>query len=260
MLDVNIIRERLVGSTFISSVYHFDEIDSTNNYAKSLKEDNVLVIAEYQSGGKGRFERKWNSQKGKNLTFSIKKNFNISPEKNSHINFYFSYYLYEAIRSYLQAQNADAGTSLLNIKWPNDIMLDSKKISGLLIESLLSKKDYIIGTGLNVNQTKFENAPNASSLINYIKSETDLNTLLVNIIKLFDENLELIYDSRFDEIYELWKKSTNMIGKDVEFIINNAINCGKIIGLLDDGAIRIMTDNKEKTYRSGEIKIQTRRS
>ena len=258
MLDINFIREHLVGNTFISSIHYFDEIESTNNYAKSLNEDNALVIAEYQTGGKGRFERKWNSQKGKNLTFSIKKNFNISPDKNSHINFYFSYFLYEAIKAHLQGSGNGAGTNQLSIKWPNDILLDSKKISGLLIESLLSKKDYIIGTGLNVNQKRFEDAPNATSMINNLKRETDLNELLIKIIKAYDENLELIYDSRFEEIYELWKKSTNMIGKDVEFVINNAINCGKIIGLLDDGAIKIRIDKEDKTFRSGEIKIRNK--
>ncbi len=257
MLNIEFIKDSLIGKTFVSSVHYFDEIDSTNNFAKNLNsEDNALVLTEYQSEGKGRFERAWDSEKGMNLMFSVKKKFYIDAKQNSYINFYFSYFLYDTIRSVLEENSVKSDTNMLNIKWPNDILLDSKKISGLLIESILNKKDYIIGAGLNVNQKEFHSGLNASSLINHTKAEINLSQLLVKIINSYDRNMDLIYDSKFDEIYNLWKKSTNMIGKDVEFTINNAINCGKIIGLMEDGGIKILADNEEKTYHSGEIKIR----
>ena len=221
MLDIDFIRDSLLGKTFISAIYHFDEIDSTNNYAKKLKdEDNVLVLAEYQSGGKGRFDRKWDSEKGMNLTFTIKKKFNINANQNSYINFYFSYFLYEAIWTFLEENAKNISTDLLKIKWPNDILFDSKKISGILIESVLNKNDYMIGIGLNVNQKKFNDKFIAASLINYTNDKVDLNALLIKIINVLDKNLHLLDEAKFDKIYELWKKSTDMIGKNAEFVID----------------------------------------
>lgn len=257
MLDINFISENLIGKTFISKIYYFKEIDSTNNYAKKLnREDNVLVIAEYQSSGKGRFERKWESEPGMNLTFTIKKKFDINPQKNSFINFYFTYFLYSSLRKFLEKNYIIINTDSLEIKWPNDILLNSKKISGLLIESSLNKNEYIIGIGLNVNQKIFKEEFNSSSLINHTNTEIDLNNLLINIITEFDKNLHLLNEAKFSRIFKLWKSSTKMIGKTVYYSVDGGVSkTSKIIDLADDGSIKLLINNEEKSYYSGEVKI-----
>jgi BirA family biotin operon repressor/biotin-[acetyl-CoA-carboxylase] ligase len=156
MLDITFIKESLLNKTFVSWVYYFDELASTNDFAKKINgHDNVLIISEYQYSGKGRYGRNWKSEKGSNLTFTIKKKFGVSPEQNSYLNFYFTYFLYKALQRFLNENFPKLKTDSLEIKWPNDILFDSKKICGILIETSKSNS-LIVGVGLNVNQQSFD--------------------------------------------------------------------------------------------------------
>ena len=130
MLNINLIRERLEGKTFINEIYYRAEIDSTSSFAKQSPRDNLLVLADYQTKGKGRYDRNWESEKGSNLMFSVKKKFSIKNSETPYINFYFTYHIYCAIKSYLEKNNIDELP--LYIKWPNDILIDEKKVVGIL--------------------------------------------------------------------------------------------------------------------------------
>jgi BirA family transcriptional regulator, biotin operon repressor / biotin---[acetyl-CoA-carboxylase] ligase len=257
MIDIEFIRKKIPNTGFIRSVYYFDEIGSTNEFASSLKnEDGVLVIAELQSKGKGRLGRKWESMKGKNLTFSVKKNFSIPYSENSMITFFFSYFVYSAIIIFLQEEHPDINSDYLHIKWPNDIMYEDKKLCGLLIESKNNGKDYIIGIGLNVNQEVFPKEIKAVSLKLITDKTADLNNLLVLMINEFDKNIHLLKNAEFDKIFDLWRNSTKLIGKICEFLIdNNHRKRGIIRDLHRDGSIRIFCENKELIYFSGEIRL-----
>lgn len=254
MINLELANKELVGNTFVTRIYYFDETDSTNNFAKNAGEDdNIIVISEFQRSGKGRYEREWESEKGSNLTFSIKKKFDIKPSEISFINFYFSYFVYETIKEYLEERNISS--SQLNIKWPNDILYDSKKICGLLIESNMGKNEFIIGIGINLNQRSFSAGLNAESLYNITGSRVDVTAFLVRLIGKINDNLPML--SPVNEcLFEKWKNSTELIGKSVVFNVNDKLNkFGNVIDLQRDGGIRLLISGEEMVYYSGEIKI-----
>jgi BirA family biotin operon repressor/biotin-[acetyl-CoA-carboxylase] ligase len=254
LLDIDLIRRELLGNTFVSNIYYFEEIGSTNKYAKTLSgEDNVLVISEFQGSGKGRFERVWESEKGSNLTFSIKKKFNISPAELPFINFFFSYFVYLAIKEHLEEN--DSSSQLLSIKWPNDILYDNKKISGLLVESNIEKNEFTIGIGINLNQQKFNPEYNAVSSVNIINRKTDISLFLIRLINIIDKNLSLMEPVN-EILFTNWKNASNLIGRSVVFNVNdNMHKYGNVMDLQKDGGIKLFINGKEQIFFSGEIKI-----
>lgn len=173
-----------------------DETDSTNHYClHSLDEASlgaggpvrmVVVTAEYQSAGKGQGANTWESERGKNLLFSIMCHPQWIPVR---MQFILSECIALAIRDAL-AEVADG----ISIKWPNDIYYGDRKICGILIENRLASgriKDCVIGVGLNVNQQKFHgDAPNPVSLVQITGRETDRRALLGNIVARFGAYLK----------------------------------------------------------------------
>ncbi|MCI0449047.1 MAG: biotin--[acetyl-CoA-carboxylase] ligase [Chlorobi bacterium] len=258
MLNIDLIRAKVLGKTFISNIYYFRELDSTNDLAKKLKdEDNVLILTDSQTLGKGRFERKWESQKEKNLTFTIKKLFKLDDGKNNYVNFFFTYFLLEGVKEFLNKNFPDVNSEKLQIKWPNDILWDNKKLSGILIESLPNKNECIIGIGLNVNQKNFNPAYKACSLIEQTKAEINLSKILIHIVHCFSQNLYMLEEGNYDKIFDLWKKSTRTMGKSVEFTdAENITKKAKIVDFLENGGIKLLMKGEEKVYYSGDIKIQ----
>jgi BirA family biotin operon repressor/biotin-[acetyl-CoA-carboxylase] ligase len=256
LLNYEKIQLALSGNGFISRVYYFEEIDSTNNFAKSIADDNVLVCTDFQKNGKGRFERIWESEKGKNLTFSIRKSINLKPLANQYVNFFFSYFLFEAIIDLLNENCSKAAAGGLNIKWPNDLLIGNNKIAGLLIESFPLSGRYVIGIGLNVNQTVFKNLENASSLKINTGIEFDRNDILINIIRKFSDNFELLNSGKYNDIFTKWLSSTKMIGKNCEFIDTNSFHkYGVINNLTPEGGIEISTGGVNSIFHSGDVKI-----
>ena len=149
------------------NIIKLDAIDSTNNYLKKMILDEgiidyTVVTAKFQIQGKGQLGTKWESEHSKNLICSVyKKNINIKVQHQFVISALISLALIKTLRK--------INLSNLHIKWPNDIMSDNKKICGILIENIVKEnyiKDIVIGIGLNVNQTIFNNLPNATSIKN----------------------------------------------------------------------------------------------
>jgi BirA family biotin operon repressor/biotin-[acetyl-CoA-carboxylase] ligase len=163
--------------------------DSTNNYLKQLilertLDDFSVVLANHQTNGRGQRGASWLSEKGRNLTFSVLKR-NIAIKTNEH--FLLNILVSLSIIKTLEGFNIPK----LSIKWPNDILSDHYKISGILIETLIKNKQIeyaIIGIGLNVNQVSFEGLPKASSLKNIMPLTFDRDELLTKIIGIGHNN------------------------------------------------------------------------
>jgi BirA family biotin operon repressor/biotin-[acetyl-CoA-carboxylase] ligase len=245
---------------FSSDIHYLPEVDSTNKYAKSLSgEGDSLILTDNQTRGLGRMGRIWKSEKGKNLTFTLIKHFDIDSENIQAVNYYFSYFLLACLKDYT-AKNINKPENFpeFEIKWPNDILADNKKISGLLIENLIDKKRFLVGIGLNVNQEKFpgELEDNTTSLKKIIERDIDLNDLIIELLNVYAENINLISKKKYKMIYKLWKDSSSVIGKKVEYQdIQNKHNIGKIIDLLYDGGLKMKVNGEFKTFYSGDIKL-----
>jgi len=260
VLDLEKIKSSAGRSLFSSGIHYLPEIDSTNEYAKSLPEESdFLVLTDNQTKGLGRMGRTWESEKGKNITFTLKKHFDAEPGNVQSINFYFSYFLLACIKNFIAKNyNREKYFPSISIKWPNDILINSKKVSGLLIEKPAVKNQFIIGVGINVNQEKFssEFEYKAVSLKNILGYDIDLNEFIIELLNVYAKNLHLITDKKHELIYGLWKRSNKTIGKEVYFQDGeNKNNYGKIIDLLKDGGLLMKVNGEIKTFYSGEIKI-----
>jgi BirA family biotin operon repressor/biotin-[acetyl-CoA-carboxylase] ligase len=235
---------------------HFDELDSTNKYAKenNLPPDGI-VITSYQKEGKGRFGRKWIAGYDEDLTFSLVKKFRISVDNIHLINFYTSYILSETLKKVL-SKNNDAH---LTLKWPNDILLNRKKICGILLEiSGLNEeeKNFIIGIGLNVNKTEIPEdiSHKATSLSIETRAKHEIENILIDFIRNFYANMHLI-DIR-GELMSAWKLNSELIGKKVKFLIvaDSHEEEAEVLDIAEDGALRVKLANGEvKNFYSGEI-------
>lgn len=186
-------------------IIHLSETVSTNAYLKQLlnKEEGdskIVVVTEFQTAGKGQRGNSWESEKGKNLTFS----FNIKPlflpvNKQFMISKIVSIALQGVIANYIDQR-------IIKIKWPNDIYVDNHKIAGILIEHAIMGsyiEDSIIGIGLNVNQELFlSDAPNPISLKLILKKRVDRELLLQQFLKSFNSLYRELKEGNWDLINE----------------------------------------------------------
>ena len=169
-----------MSETFI----HLNETHSTNSYLRELimrekeQPEGTVVITDYQTAGRGQKGNSWESERGKNLTFSILLHPNhIPPGKQFILSQLISIAIVKVLKEY---------DRYFSIKWPNDIYWKEKKIAGMLIEVDLtgsSLSNAIIGIGININQRHFKSdAPNPVSLTQLTGKEHNLSELLEKIL------------------------------------------------------------------------------
>ena len=248
-------------------IIHIEETDSTNrwlrDYLASDKHglartsssvrvspslsDAIIVVAEYQTAGKGCGTNSWESERGKNLTFSML----IHPEglpanEQFHITEVVSVALCETLESYINNK--------VEIKWPNDIYVGDRKICGMLIENRLQGsaiKDSIIGIGLNVNQRVFmSDAPNPVSMYQLTGQETDRDALLNQFLEVY-ERVSCSKTSRFDYRKRLFRK-----GKDSLYEDKTSRFTARLTDVLPDGRLLLVDKTgQERTYAFKEVQF-----
>lgn len=164
-------------------IVKLDAISSTNDFLKEMSRNSVasnftVVTAKNQTKGKGQRGSTWESQAGKNLTFSV---FITDTEHFKQGIFSMNVCVAISILKTLEKHNLPN----LSVKWPNDIMSDDKKLAGILIENILHADgtfSSVIGIGLNVNQMNFDALPSASSIAKVLKHEVDIDILLSDLL------------------------------------------------------------------------------
>ncbi|UII80545.1 biotin--[acetyl-CoA-carboxylase] ligase [Flagellimonas sp. CMM7] len=168
----------------LSQIIKLDATDSTNLYLKDLIQSKTLgdftvVVAKSQLKGRGQMGTTWQSEDGKNLTFSVLKKFkSFEVIHQFSLNICISLAICDVLR--------ELSIPDLKVKWPNDIMSGSSKICGILIENVLKGQliqNSIIGIGLNVNQTYYENLEKVASLKSLTGKYFDLDELLNKILE-----------------------------------------------------------------------------
>lgn len=169
-----------------------DATTSTNDYLLSQNtQDNLCVVTDYQSAGKGMGTNVWESERGKNLLFSLL----VHPlwlgiHKQYLMSMVQAVSLWEALSDYVE------NPTLLTIKWPNDIYYKDCKLSGTRIDLNLQGmkiQDMVIGTGVNVNQLQFTGtAPNPVSLSQITGLTYSVSDILRNILNVFERNYALL--------------------------------------------------------------------
>ena len=222
-------------------------IDSTNEFLKGLSSNQVLenftvVSAENQTNGKGQMGSVWTSEPSTNLIMSVLvKDFLMDTNHLFDVNIAASVAVIQA----LEILNIPK----LSIKWPNDIMSYNKKIGGILIENSIKSDGTIIsivGLGLNVNQTNFENLPKASSLAVTCNTNFDKEKILLKIMEKLEQNIQswnqnsVLLWSEYSN--KLFKKGIPMLFEDQNKqnfmgIIKGVSSIGKLEVLLEDDLV-----------------------
>lgn len=221
-----------------------DAIDSTNDFLKNLNKESevenfTLVTANFQSNGKGQRGANWTSEKGKNLIMSVLiDNSSVFFKEIFDLNVLVSVAVFDVLTAY--------NIPSLSVKWPNDIMSDSKKIGGILIENTFKTDNSItsiIGIGLNCNQTVFENLPKATSLSLQTHLFYDVDKLAEDIRNQIVKNTQLL--PNMNSIF--WQKYQNVLfkkGVPIPFEDSNKQRfMGIIKGVSSSGLIEILLEN-----------------
>ena len=238
-------------------IYKIDAISSTNDYLKQLYlkkniYDNFLIITNNQTEGKGQGSSSWESEPKKNLTLSIYKDLKKNKLKNPFIiNLIISISIIETLEKY--------NLPNLKIKWPNDILSASKKISGILIENFFQREfliSSIIGIGLNVNQISFKKAKNAISIASIKKKKIDLTEVLNILTKKISLKFHEIDNLKINDLINEYESLLFKRDKFSKFNINNKIIDGRILGVNQSGKLKVKIGNEIiREYNSSEIKI-----
>ncbi|MBN1329617.1 MAG: biotin--[acetyl-CoA-carboxylase] ligase [Candidatus Heimdallarchaeota archaeon] len=239
-----------------TKIIRFSKLDSTQLFARTLinQSDNsngTIIIAEEQTLGKGRLNRSWISPIGgvwlsiiiqRKIPLKILEGFSIR----------YGIKLVRALRKLTKAP--------FQVKWPNDIILNSKKLGGILID-LSSREDslesLILGIGINVNIQRFphEIEEIATSMQIELKKEFSLNDIEEVIINSYQELIIELLESNLERISEIWK--------DFSYTFNSFINIqsgsqqitGKEIGITETGNLKIEKNGKNELISMGEISL-----
>jgi BirA family biotin operon repressor/biotin-[acetyl-CoA-carboxylase] ligase len=225
-----------------------DAIDSTNTFLRDLNREKhftvpVCVVARKQLLGKGQMGTIWQSNPGENLTCSV-----FMPIEQLHLKKQFyvsiatSLAVYDTLRRLMVTK--------LSIKWPNDILSDKQKLCGILIENVIKNGSVIgaiIGIGININQTKFNNLPQAGSLKQVLGQSLNIEEVLQLVLIQLEKRFSELYISNFEKLkkeYEtvLFRKNKASTFIDAEGesfvgIIQTITNEGKLQVLIEDEII-----------------------
>jgi len=244
----------------LEDILYLKKIHSTNLYAKENNPaSDTLIITSHQLKGRGRFKRVWETDEDKDITITLVKSFKLPASDVHLVNFYTSLIICNVLNNIL----SDRQRFFVALKWPNDILLNGRKVSGILTELLdlnTVEKKFIIGIGVNVNNEQFSEKvfKKATSLKISTGVSFNIPDIILKIMKEFYDNLTLLKDKH--NLLNLWKTNTDLIDKEILFTenISKIPLRGVVKDIQDDGGIKIDICYESKTkkfavYYSGEI-------
>lgn len=230
-----------------------DVITSTNEFIKEHFEflDNyTIVTANYQTNGRGRLSRTWEASSGENIIMSLLvKEFKDRTDLNL-----LSLVTGASVHKFLSKY-----TNNLYIKWPNDILVNNLKISGILLEGKMNNnsKMIVIGIGININQTTFnESINNLTTSLKKITNITfDLDILINELSNILVSDIEEFLNGS-NSYLEYVTKYLYGLNENITYFKDDIICEGIILGLDNEGRLIVKENNEVLYINSGEIKIK----
>jgi len=237
--------------------FYFDTIDSTQNFAMKMasnhNENGTIIISKYQTSGKGRMKRKWESPTG-GIWISII----IQPEFN------ISYITLVPIATSLALCMAIEKTLKIKpqLKWPNDVLMKEKKVAGILLDTSIESnkiESLVLGVGINfkINPHELEKTirktPNFYGVSTLVKKNEMPITLVKQFLRELENIFQLINSGHVKKIIIEWTKRSSTIGRNISITTNEGKITGKAIKLDNDGALIISKGQKNKRLLVGDI-------
>ena len=242
-----------------SNVVYYDEIDSTNNRAKEAGDNKAphgtLFVADMQVAGKGRRGRVWQSPAGSSIYMTILLYPEISPLKAPQLTLVMAIAVAEGIK---EVTGLDT-----KIKWPNDIVVNGRKICGILTE-MSTEIDYInhvvIGAGINVNQDDFPEdiRKTASSLKMELGKQVKRSELIAAIMKSFEKDYEIFVKTEdLSGLQELYNSMLVNLDRDVKVLEPGNDSEAHALGINKTGELIVRTaEGEEKEIYAGEVSVR----
>ncbi|MCC6573516.1 MAG: biotin--[acetyl-CoA-carboxylase] ligase [Planctomycetes bacterium] len=241
-------------------LYIYDSVASTNETAWKLitskpdLKDGAVVLAEAQTEGRGRMGNEWHSAEGAGLWMSVICKVAVPPDKLPFLTAMASLALANMLQQFIHLPS--------EIKWPNDITIRGRKAAGVLVEARSNVPDtFVMGIGLNVNQTTSDFPENLRNIATSLRMERPGNSPLnrVRVLRplLFylDSVYQLVHKKKFDKIARAWGEFVQMGGKHVRLKHNDAEFTG-IVKELDPAkgiTLKLDEDGTEKLFSAESV-------
>lgn len=240
-----------------NKIIEIKSVKSTNTYASEILktkniEEGTIVFSPDQSAGRGLGQNSWESEKNKNLTFSIILFPDFLPIDK--------HYLLSKVISLGIYDYAKSKASEIKIKWPNDIYYKDKKLAGILIENSIKGSTInhsIAGIGFNLNQEIFySDAPNPVSLKKITGKNYSVEQELVDIREAIQKYYLKLKYGRRNEINREYIEALYRFNKPFKFRWNNRVFVAKIMGVNEYGHLQLLTsENEKKEFEFKEIEF-----
>ena len=245
----------LIGST----IHCFDEIDSTNTFLKQKAlegaTDGTVVLAEFQTAGRGRMARSFQSPKGKGIYLSVLLRPKLSPERIACVTALAGVAVCEAVEKVCGVRPG--------LKWPNDPVLGKRKLGGILTELVMMPDGTpaaVLGIGLNVLQNETDFAPEIRSVATSVSMEVGHPVVREELISELICQLERAYAALRSEDWSEWvriyKEDCVHIGKQIRLIDPNGEKTVTAIDIDETFGLVVEEEGLRRTVRAGEISVR----
>ncbi|HZG77026.1 MAG TPA: biotin--[acetyl-CoA-carboxylase] ligase [Paenibacillus sp.] len=254
---LDVLMSRLAGTMFGRQMKLFDVVESTQNAVHEAllagAPEGALVLAETQSAGRGRFGRVWFSPPGKGVYLSFLLRPNVPPAVAPQMTLLIAVALCRAIRK-------ETGANA-TIKWPNDILVDGKKICGILVETMLEAdavKAMVAGVGITANVRREELPEELREKATSLLEATGAPVSREHVVASFLEQLEWLYDvyrkEGFGPVRTLWEALTSTLHGRVRVATPQGVAEGVAEGITEEGALLIRDDEgRVRAMYSGDL-------
>jgi BirA family transcriptional regulator, biotin operon repressor / biotin---[acetyl-CoA-carboxylase] ligase len=256
ILTPELLRAQLKGSLFRKRMYHFFRTDSTNRVGMELgyagEPEGAVILAEEQSAGRGRAGRTWHSERAAGIYVTLLLRPKISPMQAPLLTMMAGLSVYAAIQAQTGLQ--------LDLKWPNDLMLNGKKVGGILTEMYADTtlvRFVIVGIGINVNQEKFPGE--LKSIATSLHAETGKYQsrleLLARLLREFENDYnQFLREGAASVTQRFTKASSYAVGKKVRVTTGAESFTGVTSGLGPEGLLQVERDDGEVvTVIAGDV-------
>ena len=246
------------GAGYLDEGRFYHQVDSTNSEAKRYAEEHpgqsALFVAEEQTSGRGRLGRQWMSEQGKGLYLSLLIRPEIEPSKAT---------LVTQIAAVATVEAVEAVTGLAaQIKWPNDLIVEGKKVCGILAElsaEMTAVNYLVVGIGINVNQSEFpeEIQEKASSLLALSGRKIDRQTLLKEVVARFGHYLGALQDDEvLERMHQVYRLKSATLGKEVR-LLGKEERTARVLDITKEGELLVIYPNGERErIHFGEVSVR----
>jgi len=247
-VNQDLLQQRLAGKLIGHELRYYETIGSTNDEAFRLgmegAPEGMALVAESQSAGKGRMQRVWHSPARANIYTSVILRPRFEASRAPQISIAVGVAVAETLLAYCP--------ETVRLKWPNDVLIGGKKVSGILAQMKMSGGaiDFVVaGIGINVNMTAAQFSPDIQKIATSLVVETGREISRLELIISLYENMAKWYkelaQNGFDPVRERWLGLSSMIGEPVTVMFRDESVSGEAVGLDDDGSLILRSSGNE---------------